>query len=559
MREAKKLIFILLAFFVLVGCEDFLDTKIDTSMTPQDIETNRNTLWGFAAAFYSPMVSGFNIIDDNIFAAATDEAQQTAASGSVYYFNKGIISADANPLSYLYNEYYEGIRAANFFIEYAAEGEKLLSLNRDTIRDEKNYRRDLKRLAWFRAESQIAKAYYYAELAKMYGGVPIVEETLQGQPGDKGKLSKASYDDVVDYVVRLIDDNWESLPYDWSTEEGLATQTGSFDQATALAIKCRTLLYAASPLNNPSNDVTKWQRAAKAAHDLMDLMNYTLPENRDYGKLFVGNNPVSSEEVIFAIRKPDDNAPEINNYPISTPGGKSGVTPSHNLVSAYEYIGTPDPDNPYANRDPRLTASIVVNGSWWNNREINQAPGGSDDMSKPNTSKTGYYLKKFLADELNLVQNAKTQHQWIVFRYTEVLLNYAEAMNEAYGPDVIPAGFIWSAREALNQVRRSASTDLHQITTVDKGEFNEAIKNERRIELAFEDHRFWDLLRWRDAMAVLNQPIQGVRVDRTDTGAYQYRVVNVADRVFTERNYRLPFARNEIKNSNGAMIQNEGY
>lgn len=559
MREAKKLIFILLAFFVLVGCEDFLDTKIDTSMTPQDIETNRNTLWGFAAAFYSPMVSGFNIIDDNIFAAATDEAQQTAASGSVYYFNKGIISADANPLSYLYNEYYEGIRAANFFIEYAAEGEKLLSLNRDTIRDEKNYRRDLKRLAWFRAESQIAKAYYYAELAKMYGGVPIVEETLQGQPGDKGKLSKASYDDVVDYVVRLIDDNWESLPYDWSTEEGLATQTGSFDQATALAIKCRTLLYAASPLNNPSNDVTKWQRAAKAAHDLMELMNYTLPENRDYRELFVGNNPVSSEEVIFAIRKPDDNALEINNYPISTPGGKSGVTPSHNLVSAYEYIGTPDPDNPYANRDPRLTASIVVNGSWWNNREINQAPGGSDDMSKPNTSKTGYYLKKFLADELNLVQNAKTQHQWIVFRYTEVLLNYAEAMNEAYGPDVIPAGFIWSAREALNQVRRSASTDLHQITTVDKGEFNEAIKNERRIELAFEDHRFWDLLRWRDAMAVLNQPIQGVRVDRTDTGAYQYRVVNVADRVFTERNYRLPFARNEIKNSNGAMIQNEGY
>lgn len=559
MKRTNKLIFTLLALFALTGCEDFLDTKIDTSMTPDDIETNRNTLWGFAAAFYSPMISGFNIIDDNIFAAATDEAQQTAASGSVYYFNKGIISADANPLSYLYNEYYEGIRAANFFMEYAAEGEKLLSLNRDTIRDEKNYRRDLKRLAWFRAESQIAKAYYYSELAKMYGGVPIVEETLQGQSDDKGKLFKASYEDVVDYIVRLIDDNWESLPYDWSTEEGLATQTGSFNQATALAIKCRTLLYAASPLNNPSNDVTKWQRAAKAAHDLMELMNYTLPENRDYGKLFVGNNPVSSEEVIFAIRKPDNNELEINNYPISTPGGRSGVTPSHNLVSAYEYIGTPDPDNPYANRDPRLAASIVVNGSWWNNREINQAPGGSDDMNKSNTSKTGYYLKKFLADELNLIQNAKTQHQWIVFRYAEVLLNYAEAMNEAYGPDIIPAGFTLSAREALNQVRRSASTDLLQITTIDKEEFNEAIKSERRIELAFEDHRFWDLLRWKDAMAVLNQPIQGVRVDRMDTGAYQYRVVNVADRVFTERNYRLPFTRNEIKNSNGAMIQNEGY
>jgi len=528
-------------------------------MTPKDLETNRGTLWAFAAAFYTPISYRFEILDNNLFAAATDEAQQTAASGDVYYFNKGIISADVNPLAYLYNEYYEGIRAANFFMEYAKEGEKLLALNRDTIRDVVNYQRDLKRLNWFRAESQIAKAYYYSELIKMYGGVPIVEETLDTKNANMGNLPRSSYDDVVDYIVRLIDNNLNRLQDDWRTEEGLINQTGSFDQTIALAIKSRTLLYAASPLNNPSNDVVKWQKAAQAAHDLITLNNYTMPENRNYRDLFVGNNPVQSQEVIFAIRRPDNNTMELNNYPISTPGGRSGVTPSHNLVSAYEYIGTPDPDNPYANRDPRLNASIVVNGSWWNGREINQASGGSDDMNKNNTSKTGYYLKKFLADELNLVQGAQTQHQWIVFRYAEIFLNYAEAMNEAYGPDALPAGFTLTAQQALNQVRRSASTSLSQITTTNKDEFRNAVKHERRIELAFEDHRFWDLLRWKDAMTVLNQPVQGVRITKNSDGDYQYQVVNVAERVFKERNYRFPFTRNEIKNSNGTMTQNEGY
>ncbi len=559
MKRVNKIIYILLYVLVLGGCGDFLDTRIDTNMRPGDIETNRGTLWGFGAAFYAPMNYGFTILDNNIFAAATDEAQQTAASGNVFYFNKGIISADVNPLSYLYSEYYEGIRAANFFMEYAKKGEELLALNRDTIRDEANYHRDLKRLNWMRAESQIAKAYYYSELIKMYGGVPIVEETLQDKSGGtKGDLSRTSYDDVVDYIVRLIDNNWQKLPKDWSAEDGMANLTGSFNQAAALAIKSRTLLYAASPLNNSSNVAAKWERAAKAAHDLIEFMNYTLPENRNYRDLFVRNNPVQSPEVIFVIRRPDNSTMEQNNYPISTPGGNSGVTPSHNLVSAYEFIGEPNPVNPYQNRDPRLAASIVVNGSTWNGREINQAPGGFDDMNKNNTSKTGYYLKKFLTDELNLVQGAQTQHQWIVFRYAEVLLNYAEAMNEAYGPDVSPAGFTLTALEALNQVRRSASTSLPEVTAADKNTFRNAVKHERRIELAFEDHRYWDLLRWEDAKTVLNQPVQGVKVTKTGD-IYQYQVVNVADRVFQDRNYRFPFTRNEIKNSNGAMTQNAGY
>lgn len=560
----KKQYNILTLFVVLIlsaGCsKSFLDTRIDTNMKPEDLETNRGTLWSFAWAFYTPITYGFEILDNNIMAAATDEGQQTAASGNVYYFNTGTINADVNPLAYLYTNYYDGIKAANFFLDYAKNGEALMALNRDTVRDEANYRRDLQTLKWFRAEAQVAKAYYYTELLKMYGGVPIVEAAVSNA-ATAPKIHRSSYDEVVQHVVKLIDDNLNDLQDDWKTEDGLANQAGRFDQLTALAIKSRLLLYAASPLNNPDNgvaNVVKWQAAASAAHALIMAKNYTLPQNRNYRNLFVGNNPVQSQEAIFVVRRPDNNTMEINNYPISTPGGRSGVTPSHNLVSAYEYIGTPDPADPYANRDPRLQATIVVNGSQWNGRQINQAPGGSDDMSKNNTSRTGYYLKKFLTDQLNLVQGAVTQHQWIGYRYTEALLNYAEAMNEAYGPDAMPSGFTLTARDALMQVRRSASTDLPAITVTTKEEFRNAVKHERRIELAFEDHRYWDLLRWKDAETVLNQPISGVRVTRNGS-AYQYQVMNVANRVFMSRNYRFPFTRSEIANSGGTMTQNEGY
>lgn len=559
MKTKNKISVLLLVVLLSAGCsKDFLDTRIDTEMTPEDLATNRGTIWAFASAFYTPISYGFQVLDNNMLAAISDEAQQTAPSGDVYYFTRGVINADINPLAHLYNDYYEGIRAANFFLDYAKNGEALMALNRDTVRDKNGYQRDLSTLKWYRAEAQIAKAYYYMELIKMYGGVPVVESTLDQDP-DPGKIPRSSYDEVVQYIVNLIDTHLNELQSDWRSADGFADQTGRFDRLTALAIKARVLLYAASPLNNPDNSVAKWQQAASAAHALISTKGYTLPQNRDYRELFAGNNPVQSPEVIFAIRRPDNNQMEINNYPISTPGGRSGVTPSHNLVSAYEYIGTPDPGNPYASRDPRLHAAVVVNGSQWNGREINQAPGGSDDMNKNNTSKTGYYLKKFLTDQLNLVQEAATQHQWIVFRYAEALLNYAEAMNEAYGPDVLPDGYTLTAREALMQVRRSASTELAEVTTADKDAFRAAVKHERRVELAFEDHRYWDLLRWKDAKTVLNQPILGVKVTKDGSGNYQYATINVAERAFTDRNYRFPFSRNEIMNSGGTMSQNDGY
>jgi hypothetical protein len=368
-------------------------------------------------------------------------------------------------------------------------------------------------------------------------------------------VRRSTYDEVVAYIVKEIDDYKAELAPNW---DEFKDREGRFTLGVALAIKARTLLYAASPLHNPENDVTKWEAAAAAANELITNadLNYSLDPS--YGSYFVGGNPLTSPETIYCVRRAQSNNMEKSNYPIATQGGKSGATPTHNLVAAYEYVGTPDPANPYANRDPRLAASVVTNGSTWNGRVIDQSAGATDDMANANASRTGYYLKKFLTDNLNLQQGQVAQHNWIAYRYAEVLLNYAEAMNEAYGPDAVPAGYTMSARQALQQVRDRASAKLPKVIAADQEAFREAVKHERRVELAFEDHRYWDLLRWKDAMDVLNKPVLGVAVTKTETG-WSYQVQEVATRTFYERNYYLPFLRSEIENSGNTLEQNPQY
>ena len=541
------------ATLTLSSCNDFLDTSLDLNNTSETVATSRSSIWAFANAFYSPIIYGYSVIDGNLFASASDEAQQTSASSNVIYFNKGIVNSSVNPLWTYYNNCYEGIRAANFFLDYVSDGKgvELLEKGRNLITDAVGYARDRASLDWYIAEAHVARAYYYSELIKMYGGVPIVEKTMEQSGGEK--IARSSYDQCVEYIVSEIDTWKDRLSTDWKDNN---TYEGRFTLGAALAIKARTLLYAASPLHNPTGDWAKWNRAAQAAADVINLGVYSL--DSDYDAYFRGNHSLSSAETIYVVRRAASNTMEQNNYPIATSGGKSGVCPTHNLVSAYEYVDTPNPDDPYAGRDPRLGASVVVNGSNWNGRVIAEAKGESDDMSQANASRTGYYLKKFLTDELNLTQGATAQHNWVAYRYAEVLLNYAEAVNEAYGPSVTPEGFPMTAKQALQAVRDRASISLPAISAGTVDSFREAVKHERQVELAFEDHRYWDLIRWNDAKDVLNKPVQGVKVARAGSG-YSYTVVDVADRVFNARNNYLPFMRSEIENSGGTLEQNPGY
>ena len=249
-----------------LSCDKFLDTSLDLNATGETVETNRGTIWSFANAFYSPIIYGYGVLDGNLFAAASDEAQQTAASSNALYFNKGMVNASVNPMWTYYNNCYEGIRAANFFLDYVADGKgkALLELNRNLVTDAVNYARDIASLNWYIAEAHVARAYYYSELIKMYGGVPIVEKTQQQSGGEL--IRRSSYDECVEYIVSEIDGWKGQLALNWTSDN---TREGRFTLGAALAIKARVLLYAASPLHNPEGDRAKWVRAAEAANELI--------------------------------------------------------------------------------------------------------------------------------------------------------------------------------------------------------------------------------------------------------------------------------------------------
>ena len=388
----------------------------------------------------------------------------------------------------------------------------------------------------------------------------------------------------------FIDDNADKVNLDWrvgldeTPDNAIADvnnwnfrdDIGRFDKTAALAIKARVLLYAASPRNNPDADVQKWKDAAQAAWDVIKVRqdifdkgfgygtggrthpSWHMPANRDYGNYFLKNNAANDVESIFLIRRAAGSAPEAANYPIATRGGASGICPTQNLVDAYGYVGPEAPD-PYINRDPRFYATVVYNGSVWNGNIIDESRGAAYDQTVSGASKTGYYLKKFLAPNLNLVEGGSTDHIWPLYRYAEVLLNYAEAMNEAYGPDADPNGWGMTARDALTEVRNSASSSLPAVTASSKADFRKAVKNERQVELAFEDHRYWDLLRWEDAENVLNRSVKGVVVSKNSLGGFQYTYKYVGTRVFDQKNYYLPFSRKEIANAGGTLTQNPFY
>ncbi|GAA3912333.1 RagB/SusD family nutrient uptake outer membrane protein [Chitinophaga oryziterrae] len=525
--------------------KDFLDTRIDTSQTDETIASNYATLFSFGNAPYVYMRDGLTALDGNLFAAATDEAEQTAPASLSLFFNQGSWNATTNPDNY-YSSYYAGIRAANYFLERSVAYKTILGTSRDTISasEKINYHNDVQNIAWFRGEAHMLRAWYYFELSKRYGGVPLVTKVLS--TSDNTNLPATPYDSIISFIVSEVDTYKDSVQLNWKTSS-FSNYDGRFTKGAALAIKARALLYAASPLHNPGGDVTKWQKAAEAVHDVIALGLYSLDAN--YRTYFLLNNPVTSNETIYAIREPASNLFETSNYPIATSGGKSGVTPSQNLVADYEYTGTPDPANPYANRDPRLGYSVVTNGSTWNGRTINIAAGGTDDMANTNSSRTGYYLKKFVNDGLNLIQGQTVVHTWIVFRYGEILLEYAEAMNEAYGPDN-DNGYGLTARAAINMVRSRTGVNMPAVTTTT--DFIAAVKHERRIELAFEDHRYWDLIRWKDAAVALNAPLQGVHSD--------YTVFNVENRVFdANKMYYYPFPQSEISKSGGVLKQNPNW
>ena len=557
----KKIMIGLVAAFALTACEkNFLDRRLDTNYSIDQVFNSAGTMRDFGLGIYSYLPAGFDRVDGALLASASDEAMHAWPGSAVQRLVNGSWSAFSNPDDQ-WAANYAGIRKATLFLDRSTDYRKIVYRDTVTESGKSAYLNDVNDIGWLRAEAVVLRAYFYFELIKRYGGVPIIDEVLDAETPPM--LPRNSYDECVAFIVSQVDAALPDLRDSW---RGFQSDRflGRITQGAAMALKSRVLLYAASPQNNPAGDEAKWRAAAQAAHDVIALNQYTLADN--YRDLF---RAVDNNEFILERRYTATNELERSSYPVGFEGARGGTNPSQNLVDAYETINGlaigDDPEydaqSPYDNRDPRLQMSIVVNNSSYKGRTVELWDGGADGRGKQRASETGYYLKKFVDEGLDLLQNRTSIHNWIYFRYAEILLNYAEAMNEAYGPDGVPVGFTLSARDALNMVRQRPGVDMPPLGNVSQSAFRERLRNERRVELAFEEHRFWDVRRWQIAEQVLGAPIRGITIARADDGTmtYSYDGQAVQSRVFEEKMYRYPIPQAEVEKSNGVLTQNEGW
>jgi hypothetical protein len=411
------------------------------------------------------------------------------------------------------------------------------------------------------AEMKAVRAYSYFKFISHYGGVPLI--TTPFSLGDDFRVPRNTYEEVMDFIVTELDEAIPALPLDYE-----AAQDGRVTQGAAMAIKARALLYAASPLNNPENDIQKWQAAADASKAIIDLNQYQLHD--DYKVLFTEAGGYNTNEIIWGRPQNINVEVEANVERLLFPNGWLGFGHSHplqNLVDDYEMENGLkiheegsgyDPQNPYEDRDPRFYYTILYDGAPFKERTIETfTPGGQDSPdgfeSAWNASETGYYIRKFVDEsKCGCTGNeaGSSSPTWIWFRYGEVLLNYAEAMYRL--------GDEATAREYINMVRSRPSVEMPPIT--ESGEaLWEKIVQERRIELVFEEHRFFDVRRWKIATEVLSQDRMRMNVHRNpSTGEKTYSVEFFQPAKFNEWNYLAPIPQNVI-DQNSLIEQNPGY
>lgn len=420
-----------------------------------------------------------------------------------------------------------------------------------------------------RAELRFIRAFRYQDLIRNYGGVVLLGDkvyTLDDNLLDPALFTRASLKESIDYAVAELTEAAAGLPRDNDGNWPLGRAT----KGAALALKARLLLYAASPLYAAGT----WEAATAAAQEVIALNKYSISQT-GYSQLFTST---ANTELIFArlyTKNANHTHLEIANGPNGY-GGWGGNLPLQNLVDDYRMLssGKPitdgtsgyDPANPYVGRDPRFYATILYNGASYRGATVETfIPGGKDSKDGPdnwNTSKTGYYLKKFMNDSYPLQNpwgNAGFQ-PWIYFRYAEVLLNFAEAANEAYGADVVPPGATLSARDAINQVRSRTGVQMPPVAAgLSKDAFRDVVRYERRVELSFEEHRFYDVRRWKIADVTENKPAGGITITKSGSTFTYAPKVALDGRHFETKHYWLPIPRAEILASDNQLQQNSGY
>lgn len=441
---------------------------------------------------------------------------------------------------------YTSIRKANLFIQKV--GASALEENWKKLR---------------LAEARFLRAYFYSILWTYHGGVPIITDVLnQNEQGDEVFRPRNTAEETFAFITSECNEISGDLP--------LTAESGRATWGAAMTLKGSCELFNASPLHNISNDLTKWEQAAKTFKRIIDTSRYTLFP--DYNTLFFEENN-NNVEVIFA-RQHLGGTP-LANYrdgeigPRFVNGALTGwghVNPTQDLVDEYVMAdGLPitDPasgyeeNNPYVGREKRFYESIVYDGSEWlgSTMIMKQGVGSLNATDLNNSSistRTGYYIRKGINPKYASAQNNQNSANWIIFRYAEVLLSYAEARNEATGPDQ-------TVYDAINEIRERA--DLPALPEdLTKEKMDIYIKRERRVELAFEEKRLPDLLRLRLAEDILNKPVHAIKIEQVG-GNWVYTVVPAGGgmRVFhKEKNYFLPIPQS-ARDKNTQLEQNPFY
>lgn len=419
-------------------------------------------------------------------------------------------------------------------------------------------------------EAYVLRAFFYHYLWMMFGGVPIIQKPDNTDIDPNITHPRASFDDTFKFIIADLDEAARLLPVNKGNDgRGRATL------GAALTLKSWVQLYYASTLNNPSNETARWAAAAASAKKVMELGYVLYPK---YAELFMQSGNTNNEGIFYreylALVKGSNMIGYQGPQSIGTNYlSWGGINPTQDLVDDYAMANGKgifetgsgyDPDRPYANREPRFYQSILTDGATFTGKVYNTYTGQLNgvaanqpiDLSDANdNTNTGYSMRKKLDTTVNIFQAGASGQNLYFFRYAEVLLNYAEAQNEAVGPDA-------SVYAALDQIRNRSNVPTFTAVYpgLSQSQMRALIRRERRVELAFEDKRLWDLFRWKIAETNLNKKLRAMHIEASgNTKKYTVIPAPRGERKFdASKNYLLPIPQSAI-NQNKLLVKNPGY
>jgi len=560
----------LLLIFVGTACQDegLLEPGEDNQQELERVLRDPVYAEGILISAYKDLPGDYSYSE-----CATDDAVHNANGNNYRRMATGEWSALFNPVSE-WNAY-TAIFHVNFFLSVVEDVQW-------SWQDEERNKLFIQKNS---GEAYALRGYYYLQLLMSHSGlagdgqifgVPLITEPLG--VSDEWKIERATFDQVMTQINADFDLALSLLPYTWSNDytddnyiRVFGTQNkGRIQGQIVTALKAKSALLAASPAFNVGTNAGKYAIAAELTAPLLEEIGGAQGLPADGILFYNEDTDVDNPEILWRRDYFTGNNQEIMNYPPSL-FGQGRVNPTQNLVDAFPMAnGYPINDNmsgyhtddPYTNRDPRLEMFILYQGATLRNSVIdvsNDSPT-EDGLNKTEFStRTGYYLKKLLRTDVNLDPAAisSRRHFYPLIRYTELFLNYAEAANEAYGTDGDPNGYGFTARDIIGAIRRRAG--IHQPDNYLEGisgkdAMRRLIRNERRIELCFEGHRFWDIRRWK-----LDENITETAKGMSITGNVYDDNYSVESRAYIlPAAYYGPIPQNEI-NKNELLIQNTGW